>query len=162
MAARRHMTVGRVGKARGRARAFGDDNATGAPDPVAQLIAQVNRFGPDAPVAVRFLTATIPAATGTLPLAAAIAAVTIYQRAATDSYNRFHDAGSAAAIAAANKGFADPMSFVMGDIANITAAIAAYADNVGLPASGGLLGGSSLSTVLLVAGVGLAVWWMVR
>jgi hypothetical protein len=133
-------------------------------DPVAALIAQVNRFGPTAPTALQFVTQPFPLATG-ISQGLAVVALTIYLRRSTDAFTQFHDAGSAAAIASANLGFADPVAFVTGNLADVTRTIAGYGDSLGLPASDGtstIMGGVDLQTVLIVAGLGLAAWWLVK
>ncbi len=132
-------------------------------DPVADLIAQVNRFGPAAPAGAQFIQQPFPLATGISP-GLALVATTIYQRRSTDSFNQFHDAGSAAAIAAANVGFADPVSFVTSHLADVTRTLAGYADSLGLPSADGAptVGGVDMQTILIVAGLGLAAWWLVK
>jgi hypothetical protein len=135
------------------------DVSTPMANPVTALIAQVNRFGPSAPETRRFIQTSFPLAE-TLDPGVALVAVTIYQRQATDSYSQFHDRGSAAAIASANAGFANPLTFVTDNIAAITMAIALYADSLGLsPASGGP---SNLTMTLMIAGAGVALWMLTR
>jgi hypothetical protein len=137
---------------------------TAVTDPVADLIIQVNRFGPAAPVGLQFVQQPFPLATGISP-ELALAALTIYQRRSTDAFNQFHDAGSAAAIAAANLGFINPVAFVTGALADVTRTIAGYADSIGLPNADGTsstIAGIDLQTVLIVAGLGVAAWWLVK
>lgn len=133
-------------------------------DPVADLIAQVNRFGTAAPVGAQFVQQPFPLATVISP-GLAVVAITIYQRRAADAFSQFHDAGSAAAIAAANLGFADPVQFVSSNLADVTRTIAGYGDSLGLPGSDGLstlVGGVDMQTVLILAGLGFAAWWLVK
>lgn len=141
--------------------AMGDTAVT---DPVADLVAQVNRFGPAAPAGLQFVQQPLPLATGISP-ELALAALTIYQRRSTDAFNQFHDAGSAAAIAAANLGFANPVAFVTGALSDVTRTIAGYADSMGLPNADGTsstIAGIDLQTIIVVAGIGLAAWWLVK
>lgn len=126
-------------------------------DPVSQLAAQVNRFGPSAPAGQRFVTTPFPLATGNLDPNLALIALTIYQQRATAAYSQFHDQGSQQAIAAANAGFADPSTFVQSNLADVTSAVAGYADSLGLAKAEG--GGQPLdnTTLLLAAGALVAV-----
>jgi hypothetical protein len=138
--------------------AMADVEASG---PVADLIRQLNRFGPAAPAGLVFLSQ--PLATGNvITPEVAIAAVTIFQRRATDAWNQFHDQGSAAAIDAANAAFADPVSFVTARLSEVTTAVAGFADASGLPGPQGSLAGDSSHALLIVAGIGLALWWLMR
>lgn len=134
-----------------------------APGPGA-LAAQVNRFGESAPASYQFVTTPFPVDTGKIDSALAIVALTIYQRRAADAYQQFHDAGSAAAIDAANAGFANPVGFVTGHLAEVLTAVKGYADSVGLPPAQGDGGGSSLdpTTLALAAAAAAALWWMRR
>lgn len=145
------------------------DVAPPPPDPVSQLAAQVNRFaGPSVPQAYRFMDQPIQVATGNLSADLALHAVLIYQRRATDAYTQFHDTGSEQAINLANQGLADPVAFTSTRIANLTTVIGTFADSLGLPpaaqpgsdGSGG--GDDNLTQFLVIAGVGLALWWMLR
>lgn len=111
-----------------------------AESPVGKLVSQVNRFGPGAPAGYQYAPAPFRD-TGVVSMDLAIAAITIYLRRATDSYNQFHDAGSAAAIAAANLGFAAPVEFVTGRLADVTSTIAGFADSLGLPTDSAVIGG---------------------
>ncbi len=147
----------RPGRQRGRGGSLGDVGyAT-----VADLAAQVNRFGPSAPAAYQFTTTVFPPST-VLDPALALTALTIYQRRATDAYNEFRDAGSKTAIDKANKGFADPTAFVQANLYDVTSTIGMFADAAGLPASAGsgvdtginplLIGGIGLGLLLLMGG----------
>jgi hypothetical protein len=99
-------------------------------------------------------------AAGNLASVAPIAVV-IYQRAATDSYNQYGDRGSAQQIEKANEGFANPVGFVSTNMAEVTGMVAALADSLGLPSSGG--SGSGMSrTLLIVGGIALAAWVLSR
>jgi len=139
-----------------------------AANPFSTLASQVNRFGPSAPAAYQMTQQVFPLATGTLDPQLAMAAVLIYQRRATEAYNQFHDAGSAQAIEAANAGFGRPVEFVTGNLAEVTQAIANFADSLGLPAaittsSGGTgIGTKTLNTLLLGAGAILVLWAVTR
>lgn len=157
----------RVGARRGVLAAMGDVIATAvAPSGVATLIAQINRFGADAPAALQFVQQPFPVATGILAPDVALVALTIYQRRAADGFARFHDAGSQSAIAAANQGFANPVGFVTAHIADITQTLAAYADSVGLPGPAVAVAetgtGIDTSALALAAALGLAIWLGVR
>jgi hypothetical protein len=153
-----HPRQARSGRTRGWGGAMGDDA-----DPVTTLITQVNRFGPAAPAAYRIAPQVFELATGSLAPDAALAAILIFQRRASAAYDQFHDAGSESAIARANAGFADPVTFVMGNIAEVTSAVAGYGDSVGLPPAAGAPAVSSGTSMLLVAaGIGLVLWWMMR
>jgi hypothetical protein len=132
------------------------DAAPAPTDPVAILSSQVNRFGTSAPSGYQYVTTPF-LASGTVPLDLATVAITIYLRRATDSYNQFHDAGSAAAIVAANAGFASPVDFVTMRLADVTQTIGAFADSLGLPPAGGDAGG----VPIWVIGVGLVAAWLV-
>ncbi len=153
-----------VGRWRGPGGAMAGDDAL---DPTAALINQVNRFGPTAPVEYRFATSVFPVFSGKISPALAMAALLIFHRRATDAYERFHDAGSESAITRANAGFADPVGFVTGNLAEVTSAIAGLADSLGLPAgvATGMStgpGGLDTRTVLLVAGAAAVLWLVTR
>lgn len=135
-----------------------------APGPAA-LAQQVNRFGESAPASYQFVTTPFPVDTGKVDPALAVVALTIYQRRAADAYQQFHDAGSAAAIDAANAGFSNPVGFVTSHLSEVVTAVKGYADSVGLPAAGAEGGsGSSLdtTTLALAAVAAAALWWMGR
>jgi hypothetical protein len=162
------MTYGRTHRALhgcgcGMGGAMGDDAAA---SPYAQLAAQVNRFGPGAPAGLQFTRTPFSLTTPTLDPSLALTAVVIYQRRATDAYDQFHDAGSAAAIAAANLGLMDPTAFVSAKLPEVTSTVASYADSLGLPAADGIsipgLGQVSGMTLLLVAGAALAGYVLLR
>lgn len=115
---------------------LGDVGAAAPGGAVTLLVSQVNRFsGPQVPASYQYVSIPFPAMT-TLDMSLAVTAITIYLRRATDAYNQFHDAGSAAAIAAANLGFADPVAFVSGRMSDVTSTIAGFADSLGLPSVG--------------------------
>lgn len=137
---------------------------------VSALVDQVNRFGPGAPFGYQFVTEPFtappePFGIRLLPISVGLAtiALTIYQRRATDAYNQFHDNGSQQAIAAANAGFADPVTFVSGHLAQITSTLQAFADSLGIPATSGAPSeaqdGISTGTLAIAA---LAAWWLLR
>ena len=133
-------------------------------NPLGALAAQVNRFGPGAPLAYQFVSHTFPVASVTLDPELALVATTIYQRRSTDAYAQYHDAGSAAAIERANRGFADPVTFVTANLSDVTNTIGGFADAVGLPmstddAAGGGLG---TTTILLIAGAAVGLWMVLR
>jgi len=142
------------------ARGMGDSVPPGATS-FADLAAQVNRFGPDAPAEHR-LVLTPFLATGTLDSGLALTAITIYQRRATAAYDQFGDRGSALEIERANEGFANPVVWVTTHLAEVTQAIAGYADSLGLPGGAAGSGGLSTTMLLLLAGVGLAIWFVGR
>ncbi len=133
-------------------------------DPVAALAVQVNRFGPGAPAAQRFVTTPFPVAGGNLDPQLALVALTIYQQRAASAYAQFQDQGSQQAIVAANAGFADPTAFVQGNLADVTAAVAGYADSLGLPKVAGddLLSSLGDSGPLLLAGGAALALFMLR
>jgi hypothetical protein len=131
-------------------------------DPVATLAAQVNRFGASAPVGYQFVTTPFAPP---MSMGLATAALTIYQRRATDAYSQFHDAGSQAAIDAANAGFSDPVSFVMGHLSEVISTVATFADALGIPGAGANAEpadtGTSTGSILLAAGI-LGLWWLME
>lgn len=135
-------------------------------DPLAALASQVNRFGTAAPAAYQFTATDFPLATGKLDPALALTALTIYQRVSADSYNQFHDAGSASAISRANAGFADPVAFVTANLSEVTRAIGTFADSLGLPGSQPLDPGSlpllAGGTMMMIAGLAIAFWVITR
>lgn len=143
------------GRVRGRGGALGDVVGPGL-----DLADQVNRFGPAAPSAYQFVTTPFPRSPA-VSLGLATTALTIYQRRAADAYARFHDQGSLQAIDKANAGFADPVAFVTGNLAEVVAVLQAFADALGLPPAGDTpapdSGGLSTGTLLLAA---LVVWWL--
>jgi hypothetical protein len=147
----------------------GDVTADATP---ADLVAQVNRFGPGAPSAYQFVTTPFTAPVALLgitllPIGVGLAttALTIYQRRASDAYNQFHDAGSQQAIADANAGFADPVSFVTTHLGQVTQTLQAFADSLGIPPAPGSATvsdtGLSSGTLMLAGGI-LAVWWLME
>ena len=139
-------------------RGLGD--TTPAPDPVSGLISQINRFtGPDAPDGYRVADAPWGVASGNLALVAPVAVV-LYQRAATDSYNQFHDAGSATQITKANAGFTDPSGWVTKNMAEVTTLITSLADSLSLPMGAATSG--TTSTVLIIGVLAAAVWLLSR
>jgi len=140
------------------------DVAPPVASPVAQLAAQVNRFGPGAPAQYQYAPAPFPLSS-TLEPGLAMAALLIYLRRSTDAYAQFHDSGTATEIDAANAGFADPVGFISTRVGPVTAVIGAFADSLGLP---GPSGASSADTttdttgmLILAAGV-LGLWWMME
>lgn len=143
-----------------RFRRYGAGSAMGDTQPptVGQLVAQINRFGPSAPPAYRLGINGIPfdPATVQVTLPLAVAAVSVYQRAAAEAYSRFGDAASLDRLNLANQGFSDPVMFVNSHLADVIATIAGYGDSVGIKAADGTLtqgifAGLSTSTVLLLA-----------
>jgi hypothetical protein len=140
---------------------MGDDAQPGSP--VAQLAAQVNRFGASAPGPYQFAPVPFPLSS-TLDLLLAQVALLIYQRRLTDAYTQVRDAGTAAAINAANAGFADPVAFVSPRVAQVTSTIATFADALGLaPADGGAASGDGISAgTLVLAAVVLGAWWLME
>jgi hypothetical protein len=135
---------------------------------VGDLASQVNRFGAKAPAGYQFVTTPFPTSLSALSLDLAIAAVTIAQRAATDSYEKFHDQGSAQAIDAANAGFSNPIPFVNANMASVTQTIANLGDSLGLPPASAStvdiagLGFEPTTLLLLVAGGVALYYWMGR
>jgi len=128
--------------------------------PGLDLADQVNRFGAAAPSAYQFVSTPFPRSP-TVSLGLATAALTIYQRSATDAYAHFHDQGSLQAIDKANAGFADPVAFVTNNMAEVLTVLHAFADSLGLPPAGDAAtpdgDGLSTGTLLLAA---LVVWWL--
>ncbi len=150
---------GRVARARGLRGAMGDVVAP-AGDPAAGLVAQVNRFGPGAPTGYQFVSEPFSLPMG---ISMATTALTIYQRRATDAYNQFHDAGSEQAIAAANAGYADPVAFITGHLAEVTQTLQAFADSLGIPpATSGIPPIGPDGGPILIGAVILAVWWLME
>lgn len=140
-------------------RSMGDDSGTATSSPAAALVRQVNRFV-KAPVAYQFVTTPI-APTDIVTPELALAAVLIYQRSATDSFAKFHDDGSRQAIEAANAAFSNPVAFVSSRMGEVTTTAANMADSLGLPgAGGGLVGGMSTSTIVLIVGLVGAMFFM--
>lgn len=139
---------------------MGDDAQPSSP--VTQLAAQINRFGASAPGPYQFAPVPFPLSS-TLDLPLAQVALLIYQRRLTDAYTQVHDAGTAAAIDAANAGFADPVAFVSPRIAQVTSTIATFADALGLAPAPGMEGeGISHGATLVLAAVVLGVWWLME
>lgn len=131
---------------------------------VTALVGQVNRFGPSAPAAYQFATAPV-VDTGKIDPTLALVALTIYQRRATDAYTQIQDAGSLAAITAANQGFSDPVGFVTAHLSDVLTAISGFGDAVGLPPAA--VAASTpppldSTTILVAAAAGIALWWMMR
>jgi hypothetical protein len=167
----RTALVGRVRGPGGALSGFGDAAGFVAGDQLPQLAAQVNRFGPGAPAAYQFTSKVFPLASGKIDPEIALVATTIYLRRATDAFSQFHDAGSAAAIARANLGFADPVGFVTANLADVVTTIGSFADSLGLPAASaagpipGLpstIAGIDTTTILWVAGGAVALWMVTR
>lgn len=127
--------------------------------PVAVLAAQVNRFGPEAPAAYRFVTAPLPP---TLDMSLALAALTIYLRRSTDAYTQIPDQGTLEAINAANAGFASPVAFVGTHAGEMTTVIRDFADSVGLPAAAGDGSGTSVDSAVVLAAAILVGWWLLE
>lgn len=151
-------------------RALGEASPPFAPPSVSDiyraLAAQVNRFGPGAPAGYQFAQKVFPLVVSRLDADLALTAILIYQRRATDAFNQFGDEGSAQAIAKANTGFADPVGFVSGNLAEVTQAVANFADSLGLPApvtlTTGPVAATGLNSTTLLLGAGiLAALWMV-
>lgn len=161
--AARDLAAWRRAQGRG-GRAMGD---VGSGVTAADLAAQVNRFGPSAPAGYQFVTAPLtppPAVFGIslMPLGVDLAtvALTIYQRRATDAYNQFHDTGSQQAITAANAGFADPVTFVTGHLAEVTQTLQAFADSLGIPAAGDGSAAAGISGGPLLIGAAILALWL--
>jgi hypothetical protein len=134
---------------------MGDTPAT---DPVSALIVQINRFtGPSAPASYRVADAPYQVASGNLALVAPLAVV-LYQRAATDSFNQFGDAGSAAQIAKANQGFADPVGFVTKNMQEVATLIAALANSLALSTSSTDASDDPSRMLLIVGAILVAAW----
>jgi hypothetical protein len=160
------------GRWRGPGRGMGDSFAAPGSGAAEALAGHVNRFGPSAPAAYRFVDHALTLAGGKITPELALAALAIYQRRATEAYNQFHDAGSEVAITRANTGFADPVGFVTANLPEVTAAVAGFADSLGLSAagstgpdgagSGGVIGGIDSQTLLMVAGGALVLWLVTR
>lgn len=138
---------------------MGDDAAPLSP--VAQLAAQVNRFGASAPAPYQFAPVAFPLAS-TLDPALAQVALLIYQRRLTDAYNQLRDAGTAAAIDAANAGFADPVAFVSPRVSQVTSTIGTFADALGLAPAVGAPSDGIGPGALILAAVVLGAWWLME
>lgn len=142
--------------------ALGDDASA---SPYATLAAQVNRFGSSAPTGLQFVTTPFSLTAPALDPALALAAVLICQRRATDAFTQFHDAGSAAAIAAANLGLLDPVTYVNARLPDTVSTVASYADSMGLPAAGSTISipgiGDVSTTTLLMVGAAAVLGYMV-
>ena len=139
---------------------MGDDSVPASP--VAQLAAQVNRFGSSAPAPYQFAPVPFPLSSA-LDLPLAQVALLIYHRRLTDAYAQVGDSGTATAINAANAGFADPVAFVSPRIAQVTSTIATFADALGLaPAAGASPGDGIGPGTLLLAAVVLGAWWLME
>lgn len=131
-----------------------------AADPLSVLIGQVNRFtGSAAPASYRVADAPYPVASGNLGLVAPVAVV-LYQRAATDSFNQFGDAGSAAQIAKANGGFSDPAAFVTKNMTEVISLITALANSLSLPSADGFGLGDDASRMIFIVGAALLAAWL--
>lgn len=131
-----------------------------AHDPVARLIAEVNRFGPSAPPTFQYVPTPYPLATGNVPPAVAVTAAQIYWRRAQDALVK--DPSAAVIASRAKQALASPSSFVPANLAEVTAVIKAYGDFVGLPAASGTttkILGLPISTVAIVAAAGVAAYW---
>lgn len=147
---------------------MGDVGGGGGGTSVTDLADQVNRFGAGAPSGYQFVTTPFsapPAPFGIqlLPLDIGLAtmATTIYQRRATDAYNQFHDQGSLNAINKANAGFADPVTFVTNNLADVVTTIRAYADSLGIPpATSDAPGDTGISTGTLILAALAAAWFL--
>lgn len=136
---------------------------------VADLANQVNRFGAGAPSGYQFVTTPFPTPLAPfgiqiLPLDIGLAtmATTIYQRRATDAYNQFHDQGSLNAINKANAGFADPVSFVTNNLADVVTTLRAYADSLGIPpaTSDTAVSDTGVSSGTLILAALAAAWFL--
>lgn len=126
-----------------------------AGDPVAVLVATVNRFaGP-----------TFPLATGKVPAAVATMAVTYLQQSLITAIAAIPDPSTAAQLNAVNAAFADPTSYVTANLASVTARLAGYADSLGRPPANlnpGSLSSSSVATAFAIGGVLLVAWMALR
>lgn len=136
-------------------------------DPTARLIAEVNRFGPDAPEGLRYVAAPFPLATGNVPLAVAITASQINFRRTQDAVVRFGDKGSIDAHKQAATIAENPSVQVPAHIAELTEMIGAFANANGLAPSrisiAGKIADLSKSPLAVVAVVGgLAFYYFVR
>lgn len=133
-------------------------------DPVAALIAQVNRFGPGAPAPYRYVTKPYAFATGKVPQAVAISAAFILQRRAQDGVIKFADSGSIALLNAATAAQKNPVGYVTANIRTVTAEIKAFGDSVGAPAAEGFsknkIWGIPVTTVGIAAGGVLALGYV--
>lgn len=125
-------------------------------DPVAALIAQVNRFGPSAPSTFRYIGATYPLATGKVPYDVALSATFIVHRRAQDAVIQFGDAASRTLLTRASAGMKDPVGYITSNLGEATQVIKTYGDSVGLPAAGGFdklkIFGVPASTLAIGAG----------
>lgn len=134
-------------------------------DPVAKLIGQVNRFGPDAPVGLRFVATPYPLATGNIPPAVAVSAVQILYARARDAVLKFGDKGSIDLMKAAEAGLKDPVGYVTKNLEAVTNQLAIFGDAAGLGASKisvvGKVADMLKSPLALAAlGGGLLLFWV--
>jgi len=107
-------------------------------DPVAALIAQVNRFGPGGPPDYRYIDTAYPLATGKVPVAVAVSAAMLLHRRGQDAVLRFGDKGSIELLRKAGLAQVDPVGYVTANLASVTAEIKAFGDSVGAPSAYGL------------------------
>ena len=125
---------------------------TSPADPANVLRAQVNRFlGPSVPATLQLSPTQVPS-TGAVDLPLATFAAVIYQRRATDAFAA--DPTQVAMVTRGNLALADPLNFVVGNMAEVTQTVQAYGDANGLPAAGSLVMGIPIST-LAIAGCAL-------
>ncbi len=135
-------------------------------DPVAALIAQVNRFGPGAPKGYQYVDKPFGLATGTVPPAVAVAAAFILFRRAQDAALRYNDDASRTLLAKAGQINASPLTSVPANIGAITSELQAFADSIGAPAAGGLSSmrilGVPVTTVAIAVGGVAAITYLLR
>lgn len=136
------------------------DVATGdvAKDPVARLIAEVNRFGPSAPETYRYVTTPYPLATGNVPPAVAVTAAQIFWRRVQDALVK--DPSAASLVPHAKQALANPGAYVSANLPEVTAMVKSYGDFVGLPPAQGTTSvfGFPINTVAIVVAIGAAMF----
>lgn len=166
-------STGLPGRARGRGRGLSGLGADATPpaglttaitgDPIAALVAQVNRFArTDIPAAYKLVDQPYPVPTdGQIPVDLATSAVLIMQRAALDPFMQGTGTGSVKSLAIDSVALADPVTYVTGNLATVIQQVGLYADSVKLPAASSTDVASFLtSTPGMVLG-GLVLLWLV-
>ena len=129
-------------------------------DAAGRLVAEVNRF-----TAKKLYGSTIyPVATGTVPAGAAATAAVIYQTRLIVAQAGIVDPGTAAQLAAVNAAMASgkTVAWVMANLATVTDALKGYADSQGLPYLAGQGTSSGVSSIYLIAAVGIAAYLLLR
>lgn len=133
-------------------------------DPAIVFVAQVNRFFTGNPPAMTGIAgAPFPLVAGQIPMPAALGAVAIIQRAASEAFIQFSDDASSQLVDEANNAFADPTGFVNRNLTRVSGTLSAYGDSLGLPKA--KLPGAfpiDLKTVALAAGGALVLYLVLK